>query len=373
MSVDRRTFLTGAAAVATVPLLPVRALAQVQPDPSLAPFLHGVASGDPLADRVVLWTRVTGGAGTVPVRWTVALDPQLRRVVRRGTAQATPQRDRAVKVDVGGLAPATTYWYAFEALGRRSMVGRTRTAPPAGSSERLRFAVVTCSKYETGFYNAYARVAEADVDAVLHLGDYVYESGADADAVGGRAPQPETEVRTLAEYRQRYASYRLDADLQRVHQSHPMIATWDDHESSNDSWVDGASSHDPQTEGSWPVRKAAAQRVYDEWMPLRLPVPGDPSRIYRSLPYGGLVDVVVLDTRLEGRSQQLTGLDGDTVVVDPATADPARQLYSPAQRAFVERALGTSQAAWKLVMNQVLVSQFKAVGLPDDADRKSVV
>jgi phosphodiesterase/alkaline phosphatase D-like protein len=368
-SLDRRRFLTLTAAAAAVPLLPVRALADTQPDPALAPFLHGVASGDPLSDRVVLWTRVTQPQpdAVVEVQWLVATDPGLQQVVTRGSAVAAPERDHTVKLDVAGLAPRTTYYYAFTALGRRSMIGRTLTAPAPGQDvNRLRFAVATCAKYETGFFHAYARIAEADVDAVLHCGDYLYESRMDSDTVGGRAPEPETEVRTLAEYRIRHALYKTDPDLQRVHQQHPMVATWDDHESANDSWVDGAAAHDPETEGPWPVRKAAAQQVYDEWMPVRLPVPGDPTRVYRQLPHGDLVDLVVLDTRLEGRSKQLEGLDGDQVIVDPAVADPARQMYSPAQRAFVEQALSGSRAAWKLVVNQVLVSQLRAAGFPQE-------
>ena len=369
VTLDRRRFLGGAAAVAASAAVPVsvRSLAAAAPDPGLAPFLHGVASGDPLPDGVILWTRVAppGPGAVVTVRWLVASDPQLRRVVRTGTAQARPGRDHTVKVDAGGLRPSTTYYYAFEALGRRSMVGRTRTAPADGV-ERLRFAVATCAKYDNGYFNAYARIAEADVDAVLHCGDYIYEGATDSEAVSGREPRPATEVRTLAEYRQRYAHYRTDPDLQRLHQQHPMVATWDDHEASNDSWADGAASHDPETEGSWAARKAVAQRVYDEWMPVRLPDPADPARIYRRLGYGALADVVVIDTRLEGRSQQLEGLDGDTVVTDPRVNDPARRMYSAVQRTFVERSLATSRAAWKLVVNQVLVSQLRAVGLPRD-------
>lgn len=361
VELDRRTLLTGAAAAAAAGSAALAGPARAQAPPS---FRHGVASGDPLPDRVVLWTRVTTDRD-VPVGWTVALDPDLRTVVARGTARATAVRDHTVKVDAGRLRPYTTYFYAFEVSGVRSAVGRTRTAPTPGQDVgRLRFAVATCAKYDGGFFNAYARIAEADVDAVLHCGDYYYEGKTDSDAPPGRETVPDKEVRTLAEYRQRHAHYKTDPDLQRLHAAHPMVSTWDDHESSNDSWVDGAANHDPETEGSWPTRKAASQRAYDEWLPLRLPVPGDPSRIYRRIGYGALVDVVAIDTRLEGRSQQLTGLDGDTVITDPAVADPARQMYSPAQRSWIEESLQASRAAWKLVLNQVLVSQLKAVGLP---------
>lgn len=358
MTLGRRTLLGGAVA-ATAAVASRPAVSATRPS-----FRHGVASGDPLPDRVVLWTRVTVDRD-VPVTWTVALDPGLRRVVATGTTAATALRDRTVKVDAGRLAPYTTYWYGFSCLGVRSPVGRTRTAPAPGQDVgRLRFAVATCAKYDDGFFNAYARMAEADVDAVLHCGDYFYEGGAADDAVPGRVTLPPTEVRTLAEYRLRHAHYKTDPDLQAVHAAHPVVSTWDDHESSNDSWADGAANHDPATEGPWPSRKAAAQRAYDEWMPIRLPEPGDPSRIYRRLDYGALVDLVLIDTRLEGRSEQLTGLDGDTVIVDPAVADPARQMYSATQRTWIEQSLEASRATWKLVVNQVLVSQLKAVGLP---------
>ena len=358
--VSRRALLGGAAALATAGT-GLRASARGQARPS---FRHGVASGDPLPDRVVLWTRVTADRD-LPVTWLVATDPRMTDVVARGTVHATAARDRTVKVDAGRLQPWTTYWYAFEAAGVRSPVGRTRTAPAPGQAvDRLRFAVVTCAKYDAGFFNAYARVAEADVDAVLHCGDYLYESAQDGDGPPERLTVPPTEVRTLSEYRRRHAHYKTDPDLQALHAAHPLIAVWDDHESSNDSWAGGASSHDPETEGDWSTRKAAAQRAYDEWMPVRLPVPGDPSRIYRRIGYGSLVDVVAVDTRLEGRSRQLTGQDGDTVVTDPAVSDPERQLYSPTQRRWIEESLAASRSTWKLVLNQVLVSQFKAVGLP---------
>ncbi len=360
---DRRTFLGGAAAaVAGVVVAPTAARASTP-----AAFRHGVASGDPLPDRVVLWTRVTTDRDAA-VTWVVALDAGLTRIVRRGVARATAERDHTVKVDVGRLSPYTVHWYAFEVDGVRSPVGRTRTAPAAGQDVgRLRFAVATCAKYDAGYFNAYARIAEADVDAVLHCGDYIYEGGQADDGPPERLTVPPTEVRTLAGYRTRHAHYKTDPDAQRMHAAHPMVSTWDDHEASNDSWADGAAAHDPATEGTWAARKSAAQRAYDEWMPVRLPVPGDPSRIYRRLGYGALVDIVVVDTRLEGRTQQLTGLDGDQLIIDPAVADPARSMYSPAQRTWIEQGLSASRAVWKLVVNQVLVSQLKAVGLPQDA------
>lgn len=363
---ERRTLLKGAVGAAA--LIGVRDLAHAAPDSSKLPFVHGVASGDPLSDGVILWTRVTApGTGAVDVRWVVAEDPGLRRVVMSGHTRAVATRDRTVKVDVRGLKPGRTYFYAFTALGRRSMVGRTKTAP-AARVDRLRFAVASCAKYDQGFFNAYARIAEADVDAVLHLGDYIYEEPNKDDAPGGRFIDPRTETYTLSEYRRRHAQYRLDPDLQRMHQQHPLIGVWDDHESANNAWIGGANRHDPAVHGSFAVRKAVAQRVYDEWLPVRLPEAGNPARIHRRLRYGALADLVCIDTRLEGRSEQLPGRynDGELFSEDPRAADPARQMYSPKQRAFIESSLASSTATWKLVLNQVLVSQLKLGNVPDD-------
>lgn len=244
-SYDRRAFLRRAglatAGAAMVAGMPRPAAAQ---DPGLEPFLHGVASGDPVADGVILWTRVTPvDAAPVPVTWRVATDADMNQIVREGSTTADPARDHTVKIDVRGLGAGRWYFYEFEALGGRSIVGRTRTAP-AGGGDHLRLGVVSCSNYQGGFFNAYARLAERnDLDAIIHLGDYIYEYGNGTDRYGpgagalsaARDHQPATEMISLGDYRLRHAGYKLDPDLRRLHQLYPWVVTWDDHESTNNA------------------------------------------------------------------------------------------------------------------------------------------
>jgi alkaline phosphatase D len=355
----RRAAVTGGGGIALLGGWQARR-AHAAPDETLAPFLHGVASGDPLADRVVIWTRVTPdrGTGDVPVTWRVATDPGLTEVVAKGRVKATAARDWCVKVDVAGLRPGTTYYYDFASGGRTSLTGRTRTAP-AGAADRLRFAVVSCSNYPEGYFNAYRNIAERhDLDAVLHLGDYVYEYGTAGEL--GRAADPPHEMVTLADYRTRYAQYRLDPDLRAAHQQHPFITVWDDHESTNNAWRDGAENHDPG-EGAWAERKAISARVYDEWMPIRLPDPNEPLKIWRHLPYGDLADLVMLDTRLWGRDQQPAMFDG-------TTDDPARTMLGFDQEAWLTEQLAASKergAAWRVLGQQVMFAPLNLAPLPD--------
>src|ERR1043166_3651508 len=238
-------------------------------------FRHGVASGDPLTDRVMLWTRVTPPAvrsatGPLDVRWQIARDERLSTIVASGTAQAAGERDYTVKVDVGNLEPGHTYYYAFDTGGERSPIGRTKTLPAA--IDRVRFASVSCSNYPAGYFNVYRCLANrADLDAVIHLGDYIYEfaNGVYGDGTSThRVPQPEKEAITLSDYRARYATYRSDVDLQEAHRQHPFIVVWDDHELANDAWSGGAANHN-EGEGDWPTRQAAAYKAYLEWMPIR--------------------------------------------------------------------------------------------------------
>jgi alkaline phosphatase D len=278
-------------------------------DQGLAPFYHGVASGDPLSDRVILWTRVTPDThGNVEVIWQVATDPKMQNVVNSGVVVTNDEKDYTVKVDADGLQPATTYYYHFSALGKNSLVGRTRTAPTT-NVENLRFAVVSCSNYQNGYFNAYGNIAERnDIDAVIHLGDYIYEYATGefgySDEIG-RGHQPSTEIFTLEDYRIRYSYYRLDPQLRRLHQQLPFITVWDDHEFANDAYKDGAENHQ-SNEGSWGKRKGNAFKAYFEWMPVRT---NDlvKNRIYRKISYGNLVDLIMLDTRIEGREAQAGG------------------------------------------------------------------
>jgi alkaline phosphatase D len=227
-------------------------------------FLHGVASGDPLSDAVVIWTRVSPevGVSSVKVAWEMATDVEFKRVVASGEVLAEEERDFTVKVDVQDLEPGTTYYYRFRARGQSSVLGRTRTLPL--SAERLRAAVVSCANYPFGFFNVYGRIAaRADLDVVIHLGDYLYEyaeGGYGPGAKIGRASEPAHELVTLEDYRARHAQYKREPELQEVHRQHPFVAVWDDHEVANDSWKDGARNHD-EGEGDYLERRRAAQRA----------------------------------------------------------------------------------------------------------------
>jgi alkaline phosphatase D len=314
-------------------------------------FLHGVASGDPLPDAVILWTRVSPQReGSVTVQWTLASDPSLRDVAASGSFDTSEERDFTVKVDATGLTPATTYYYRFDSLRRSSPVGRTRTAP-TGAVTRLRFGVVSCASYAHGYFHAYRAVAErTDLDAVLHLGDYIYEYGT-GQYGNVREYEPPNEIITLEDYRMRYSLYRRDPDLAEAHRQHPFIAIWDDHETADNSWKDGAFNHNPeQGEGLWADRKAAGIRAYMEWMPIR---ESEPNRIFRKLSFGDLADLVLLDTRLWARDETTEGL-----VVPPPPDDPNRTLLGDDQAAWLEQQLGGSQAQWKLIGQQVMVANI---------------
>ena len=357
MRLDRRDFLWSTAACGLV--LPVGLRAQAPPAGDRFP--HGVASGDPLADRVVLWTRVRPALSRTPdVRWQVAEDPAFARVVASGAVRTAAVRDFTVKVDAGGLEPATTYYYRFQADGAASPIGRTRTLPREGASH-LRLALVSCSNYPYGFFNVYARLAaRADLDAVLHLGDYIYEfeNGRYGDGTAlGRVPRPAGETVSLADYRERYATYRADPDLQEVHRQHPFITVWDDHELANNAWREGAQNHQPESEGDWRPRRDAAWRAYLEWMPVR-EQPDLAPRLYRSFRFGGLADLVMLDTR--SRRDLQAGRDDVARL-----ADPGRSMLGAAQEAWCFDELRESQRAatpWRLLGQQVLFARMTPAG-----------
>ena len=322
----------------------------------LQPFYHGVASGDPLADRVIIWTRVTPEVlddRSIEVAWTVATDPALKSVVKSGTVTTSESRDFTVKVDVTGLNPGTTYYYGFTALDGHSLTGRTKTAPVGTAVEQLRFGVVSCSNYPAGYFNAYGHLAvRNDLDAVLHLGDYIYEYGrstVDPVNLADRSLDGSNEAVELFEYRSRYSAYRLDTQLMHVHQQHPFIAVWDDHEYANNSYADGAQGHQPDQEGDWQARKAAAKQAYFEWMPLRDPAGGS---IYRSVGYGDLVDLIMLDTRIEAREMQINDIHDSRLIA------PDRTLLGGPQKAWLKARLSESTAHWKIIGQQVMFSPF---------------
>ena len=325
-------------------------------------FLHGVASGDPLSDRVMLWTRVTPAVeGDIPVQLTVATDQAMSQPVAVYAATASADLDYCVKVDADGLQPDRWYYYQFSVGSQTSAVGRTRTFPESSDFiDRARFAVVSCANYPFGFFSVYRAVAEhSDLDFVVHLGDYLYEYGpGEYGDFPERDPLPPQEMVSLSDYRQRHAQYKTDEDLQAVHQQFPMIAVWDDHESTDNSHRDGAENHQPLTEGDWDARKAVSQQAYFEWLPIRPREAGNYSVIYRQFQFGDLIDLTMLDTRLEGRDEQLG------VPLDPARNSEDRHLISATQMDFLLDSLSQSSAKWRFIGQQVMFGQLNIAELP---------
>ncbi len=363
---NRRSFFkqsgSAAMALASASMAPMSALARTRAELD-GVFQHGVASGDPLSDRVILWTRVTPATpvSVVAVSYIVATDPALTQVVLRASTKTNPDRDYTVKVDATGLLPATTYYYRFTVDGVNSPIGRTKTLP-VGSTQRLRMAVVSCSNHAYGYFNAYGRIAErADLDLVMHLGDYIYEYGAGQYGTA-RTPQPANEIVTLSDYRTRHAQYKRDADSQAMHRQHPLVAIWDDHETANNSWVGGAENHTPGSEGAWTARVNAALQAYYEWMPVRIVDTANRRKNYRSYAYGDLADLLMLEERLGGRSAQLgtnIGSASGYFVQAGAYLDPNRQMLGAEEEAWLFDKLRTSGARWKMLGQGVMFAQVK--------------
>ena len=340
-------------------------------------FDHGVASGDPLADRVIVWTRVTPQESwrRIRVRVEVASDKEFKSLVHSSSETATAESDYTVKVDVEGLSAGTIYYYRFRSGKSVSAVGRTKTLPQ-GDVNSVKLAVFSCANYPIshgGYFNVYGHAAKtADVDAVIHLGDYIYEYGRAPDSgtgnleeTGRDLPQySDKEILTLDDYRTRYALYRTDPQLQALHAAHPFITVWDDHEIANDAYVGGAQNHD-ESEGSFDKRKTAALQAYYEWMPVRSVDGENPKRIYRSFSFGNLVELFMLDTRLSGREKQLgyknyfdpdTGFDSSRFRED--IGSPGRTLLGPDQLAWLRGGLAGSTATWQILGQQVLMGRM---------------
>ncbi|MFG3306142.1 alkaline phosphatase D family protein [Streptomyces wuyuanensis] len=367
---SRRSVVKAAAATAVATAAAAPALAAASPAAALeqgAAFLHGVASGDPLPDGVLLWTRVTPAPDALPgsgkgpateVGWEIAEDRSFTKVVAGGLTTATAATDHTVKVDVRGLIPATAYFFRFTSGGTVSATGRTRTAPAAdAAAPGVRFGVVSCANWESGYFAAYRHLAaRADLDAILHLGDYIYEYGTGgypADKYVVRRHEPAHEITTLADYRTRHGKYKTDADLQALHAAHPLVAIWDDHEIANDAWAGGAENHTPGTEGDYAARAAAAKRAYFEWMPVRTSTEGT---VYRRLRFGKLADLHLLDLR-SFRSEQASVGSGK---VD----DPERTITGRAQLDWLKSGLASSDATWKLVGTSVMISPVAFGSVP---------
>ncbi|PCH94148.1 MAG: hypothetical protein COB85_05925 [Bacteroidetes bacterium] len=316
---------------------------------SLAPFYHGVASGDPLTDRVIIWTRYTpDSAQTIAsINWEIASDTTFTNIINSGTVSTDAQVDYTVKVDATGLQANSWYYYRFSYAGQNSLIGRTRTAP-SGPVDSLRFAVVSCSDYVDGYFHGYTKIVERnDIDAVIHLGDYIYENGEQGSL--GREHEPPNRITELNDYRQRYSQYRLDRELRCVHQMYPFINIWDDHELANNTWFGGADGHDSLTDGVWEDRRTAAARVFYEWLPIRQPDLSDTLKIYRAFKWGDLLDLYMTDTRLIGRDQQ----DGNAI------DDTSRYLLGTTQLAWLSSEMKNSTAQWKIMAQQVMMAPLE--------------
>ncbi|PZS24576.1 MAG: alkaline phosphatase [Pseudonocardiales bacterium] len=404
----RRTVLKGAAlaAAAAAASGPIRFF---DPEAAAAPahngvFGYGVASGDPTADAIVIWTRATppvlhvgdlvatpgsGRGAPMRVNWEMARDERFHSVVRRGHVWTDAASDHTVKVDVDGLRTYTRYWYRFSAKGETSPVGRTQTAPDDRHRvHALRFGLVSCSNYTGGYFGAYRALGErGDIDFVLHVGDYIYEYGNGADRygpvslVGKRDAVPPTETIDLQGYRLRHALHKADPDTQLAHRRHPWITIFDDHEVANNAWATGAENHTPGVEGDFAKRRRAAYEAYLEWMPFRLPaqhtVAHRGTRFFRRFTFGPLGDLSVLETR-QNRSAQIdvapfTKTGGGFIpvgipAIDAALADPSRHLPEPEQLDWLKEGLSRTGRPWHLIGNQVIVTPVRfpgpAIGIP---------
>ncbi|WP_068027140.1 alkaline phosphatase D family protein [Nocardia mexicana] len=370
-TLGRRAVLRGgiAAGVASTALIarPARAGSEV--------FRHGVASGDPLPSAVIIWTRITpdpratpgSGIGEpVTVDWEISPDENFTDVHSSGTVTTTTDSDHTVKIDADGLRPRRDYFYRFAALGRTSPVGRTRTAPAADSeTDRLRLGVVSCANWEAGFFGAYRHLAvRGDLDAVVHLGDYLYEYprgfyGGRAGSVRGH--EPAHEIVSLADYRTRHGQYKTDPDLAALHIRYPFICIWDDHETADNSWSGGPGTRIPFLPGDWAARRAAALRAYLEWMPVRANGIGPQAKLYRRLRFGTLAELSMLDLR-SYRSEQAT-----PVVGWRAVEDPARTITGHEQMRWLTAGIASAPTRWKLVGNPVMIAPLVLPPLSPEA------
>ncbi|MYM42095.1 alkaline phosphatase [Pseudoduganella sp. CY13W] len=338
-------------------------------------FQHGVASGDPLQDRVILWTRVTPAPETANVEhmvyWQVATDAAMQLVVAQGSHTTSAAQDYTVKIDAAGLLPGHVYYYQFASDGVRSVVGRTKTLPRA-DVHQVRLAVFSCSNYPAGYFNVYADAArQNDIDVALHIGDYIYEyestgyASSNAAALG-RVSEPRELLLQLEDYRRRYAQYRSDPDLQALHAVLPFITVWDDHEFADDTWRDGAAAHEARKHGPFALRKQAAMTAYHEWLPIRVPDPASPQKIYRSFDFGTVLSLHMLDTRLVGRDQQLlmssyydSRRQFDVEKFRHDVASPRRQMLGSEQMVWLEQQVQKSEARWQVLGQQVLMARME--------------
>ncbi|WP_372871174.1 alkaline phosphatase [Shewanella sp.] len=334
-------------------------------------FHHGIASGDPAHNAVIIWTRVTPDSdGDIRVSWQVAKDADFKELVTDGSTVTNKDRDYTVKVDAMGLAAGSSYFYRFKSGGKTSAVGKTRTLPE-GAVSQVKLAVMSCANFPAGYFNVYElAAAQGDLDAVVHLGDYIYEYprggyASENAAALDREVLPAHELLSLGDYRTRYAQYKGDASLQKLHAAVPFITVWDDHEVCNDAWRDGAENHN-EGEGDFGERKEAALQAYFEWLPIRPWREGNHEEIYRSFAFGDLVDLHMLDTRLVGRDEQLqfeTYLDSATGAFDGTSfmadvTDTNRTMLGALQLLWLQGKLLTNNARWQVLGQQVLMGKM---------------
>ncbi|TDQ08310.1 alkaline phosphatase D family protein [Pedobacter metabolipauper] len=314
-------------------------------------FLHGVASGDPLQDKVIIWTRISSrNYSDKRVRWEMSTDPGFSRIEKKGIKAISGDSDYTVKVDVNGLSPGITYYYRFIYQNTFSATGVTKTLPGALKDSSFCMAVVSCNNWEDGYFNSFRFLAQKqEVDLVLHLGDYIYEyaTGEYGNPASGRINEPRNETLTLQDYRTRYAQYRTDPDLQILHAAKPFYLIWDDHEIANDAYRDGAKNHQPN-EGNWDVRKKAAIQAYLEWLPIRVK---NASQIRRKFEIGDDIALYLMDERSTARTKQME-------IDEPGFNGEDRAIIGNAQYNWLANELKNSKATWKLIGNQVMFSGY---------------
>lgn len=381
LPLTRRALVQGLAAGTLLPWWSARSLAAAQKAHGV--FGHGVASGDPTEDSVVLWTRLKPSARVRAVRWELAEDAAFQRPVLSSTQETGPERDFTIKVLATGLSPGRTYYYRFVAGDAISMIGRTRTLP-TGALDTLTLAIASCSNYPFGHFNGYDAIArDEQVDFVLHLGDYLYEYGPDSyggetGATLGRVHAPAKEIVTLEDYRQRHGQYKSDAGSLLMHAAHPLIAIWDDHESANNPWMGGAENHQPGAEGPWGPRREASLQAYYEWMPLRdAASPEARADYWRHFRFGSLASLVTLETRHTGRAEQIdyrAHLTAESSAEDierfrsEVLGAPGRAMMPPREEAFLKDALSEAVATerpWRLLGNQIPMGRVHVPSLSD--------
>jgi alkaline phosphatase D len=362
--INRRDFLVRSATFASATLIFKSDGLSFAADP----FSLGVASGDPLPDGVLLWTRLApdplNGGGMPPtnvtVRWELATDDRMQKIVARGSATARPESGHSVHVEVSGLNPTSWYWYRFTVDAGSSPVGRTRTAPLLNATnDRFNFAFASCQHYETGYYTAYRHMTDEDLDLVIHLGDYIYEGGPAPDRV---RKHNSPEIKTVADYRNRYALYKSDQHLMHAHASFPWAIVWDDHEVDNN--YAGLIPEDNAPREEFAKRRAAAYQVYYEHMPLR---PSARKRdggleIYRRLKFGNLASIYMLDTR-QYRTDQPCG-DGVKPAC-PESFDPQATILGQAQEEWLKRNLSESRSRWNVLGQQVMMGPLDNFAGPE--------